>query len=260
MDRPDEGRLIADAGQAAFSLLVLGDTALIGDEHGGIHEVDLRNKREVRLEQAHRHGVFALLRLPDGRVAAAGGDGALSLWDISATSLALVRRIPLCAEKLRALALAPDGRSLAVAAGDGTVHVLDTTDLNERYTLHAHPPGATAVAWHPRKPVLLSGGKDGHLRAWRSDRDFGPLMDLPAHGGTIYAIAFDGNGTRLATTSRDKTAKVWDAGTLGTVARLDRKAGGHSHSVNCALWIGPTLITAGDDRQVIAWEALPEAE
>lgn len=257
IDRPAEGLLIADAGQAAFSLLHIGTMLLIGDEHGGLHLVDLARKHEVRLEHVHRKGIFAFARLPDGRIAAAGGDGTLSLWDVSATSLALLRRIPLCEEKVRGLALHTDGSRLAVACGDGTIRILDTTDLNELHTVQAHATGVTSVAWHPHKPALISGGKDGHLRAWRSDRAFASLLDLPAHTGSIYSIAFDEEGRHMATASRDKTAKVWDARTFDALARLDRAAHGHTHSVNALCWTGGMLLTAGDDKRAIAW-AVPE--
>jgi WD40 repeat protein len=171
----------------------------------------------------------------------------------------------LCDTKLRDLALPPDGAWLAVACGDGCVRVLDTDLFNEHATIEAHgtaamagePHGATAVAWHPHKPVLLSGGKDGHLRAWHATDRFRRVQDIAAHKGGIYRIAFDAQGARLATASRDKTAKLWDARSLDPLARLDLRAGGHTHSVNDVLWCGGAWLTCGDDRRVIAWTDLP---
>ena len=75
-----------------------------------------------------------------------------------------------------------------------------------------------------------------------------------AHEAGIYAVAFSADGTRLATAARDKTAKVWDAGTLDPLVRLDRAAGGHTHSVNALLWLGDTLVTCGDDKRIVAWK------
>jgi WD40 repeat protein len=49
-------------------------------------------------------------------------------------------------------------------------------------------------------------------------------------------------------------AKLWDAGTMAPMARLDRPAGGHQHSVNALMWCGDALVTAGDDRTLVAWE------
>ena len=140
-----------------------------------------------------------------------------------------------------------------MACGDGTVRVLDTEHFNERHTLQAHEGGALSVAFHPTKPALVSGGKDGHLRLWHTDEQCREVLALPAHKSSIYRIAFNAEGTVCATASRDKSAKCWAADTFAPLARLDRTAGGHSHSVNAVLWSGDALITGSDDRSVLAW-------
>lgn len=167
--------------------------------------------------------------------------------------IALQRQIPLCEEKLRDIALSADGGSIAVACGDGTVRILESALFNELFTLSAHAGGSTSVAWHPEKPALASGGKDGHIRLWGSDKAFTQLLAFRAHKAGIYSIAFSADGRLCATASRDKTVKLWDASTFDPVARLDRTAGGHTHSVNTALWSGDALITAGDDKRILLW-------
>jgi WD40 repeat protein len=263
LDRPDEGRPIAKVEQAVFSLLRTGPLLLIGTEGGDLHVVDHAQGRELHRFTVHRRGLFRMMVLDDQRVVCAGGDGSLSIWQWSmkdAPVFRLLRQIPLVEEKLRDLAVDPSGRLLAVACGDGSVRVLDTALFNEHQTLNAHPgdaevpAGTTSVAFHPSKPVLLSGGKDGHLRVWDLANYARLLLALPAHKGSIYRMAFGPGGTKLATASRDKSAKVWDALSLDPVQRLDRLHGGHTHSVNDVLWTGlDTLVTAGDDRMVFAW-------
>jgi len=263
IDQPGNGELLARVDQAVFSLCHLPEKGLllIGTEGGRLHVLDTASLREARLFEAHRRGIFSMRALPGGRVVCAGGDGTLSVWRVpDAGGMDLERHIPLAEEKLRDLALDSGGERLAVACGDGTVRLLDTALFNEQATIRAHPTlmdgtpgGATAVAFHPAKPVLLSGGKDGHLRLWHAGEDHRALLALPAHKGGIYRIAFTADGGRIATASRDKMAKLWDATTLDPLARLDRTAGGHTHSVNDLLWLEGTLITASDDRGIIAW-------
>lgn len=253
---PDHGELLARTDQGVFSILPLPGTDLLalGGANGDLRVIDRAQRREVQLLRFHTKGIFRIATLPRDRVACAGGDGVLSIWSIEGErALRPLRSIPLSEDKLRDLALAPTGDQLAVACGDGTVRILETEGFNETHTLVAHEGGANALAWHPGKPALLSGGKDGHIRIWHSGEAFRELRAIAAHRSTIYRIAFDAAGTRCATTSRDKTAKLWAAESFEPIARLDREHGGHALSVNDALWMDGDLITAGDDRRIVRW-------
>jgi WD40 repeat protein len=243
-------------GQAVFALhhLQRAGLLLVGTEGGDLHVIDLRSASERQLLRVHRRGLYAFADLPGGRVVAAGGDGSLSIWSFSPEGrLDLHRQLPLGEDKLRGLATSPHGDMLAVASGSGQVHVLDTTDLNEPWTLEGHEGGSLTAAWHPSKPVMLTGGKDGHLRFWHAGDGFRALQAAPVHKGAVYAIAFAPDAQHCATAGRDKMAKLWDALSFDPVARLDRTAGGHTHSVNCLRWEGRTLLTAGDDKTIRAW-------
>lgn len=258
--QPDKGELLVRTDQAVFSLFHHtaerdpgSQRLFIGGEHGDLRVVDLDERKEMQLIRAHQRGIFRIVALPGERIACAGGDGVLSIWSIRGGRIALLRPIPLEEGKLRDLALDATGAHLAVACGDGTVRLLSASDFNELHTLEAHVGGATAVAWHPYKPVLATGGKDGHLRLWHTGEGLRPLQDIAAHRSTIYTIAFRPDGQQCASTSRDKTAKLWDAGSFDPIVRLDRQAGGHAMSVNAALWMEHQLITAGDDRRILSW-------
>ncbi len=260
-----DGVTVAHIGRAVFSLYLdrKEQRLLIGDEDGGLHLVDLAEQRELQLERAHVKGIFAIIALPGDRLAVVGGDGALSIWKqdlVNGHRISLQRKIPLTVDKLRGLALNADGDLLAVACGDGTVRILETIDLNERFTLTGHEKGANCVAWHPTKPVLVSGGKDGHIRLWRADAGFKQLHALPAHKDTIYQLAFSPDGASCASVSRDKSAKVWDANTFDLLRKLARASGGHGYSVNALLWMEPQmLLTGSDDKAVVEWSAIEYA-
>ncbi len=256
---PDRGMVEARVGRAIFALHRPSEELLyIGDEDGGLHVVDLIKREEIQLERAHVKGIFEIQELPDGRLVVAGGDGSISVWTTGGQDhhIALQRKIPMTDEKVRGLALNNDGSLLAVACGDGHISILDSVELNERFTLAGHDIGANCVEWHPTKPVLVSGGKDGHIRLWRTDGDFKELHAFPAHKDTIYRLAFSPDGSKCASASRDKTAKVWDGNTFDPIKRMDRNAGGHGYSVNSVLWLGSeTLITSSDDKAIVAWDA-----
>jgi WD40 repeat protein len=256
---PGTGTIVAKVGRAIFAMHhPRPRVAYLGDEDGGLHVIDLGQRREVQLERAHSKGIFAIIHLPDGRLVAAGGEGEISVWtakEEGSLSLARQRTIPLTDEKVRGLATSPDGKLLAVACGNGQIHLLDTTDLNEQFTLPGHEIGANSLAWHPSKPVLVSGGKDGHIRLWRTDEEYRALHAFPAHKDAIYHLAFSPDGTKLASAGRDKTAKLWDATTFNPLRRLDRHHGGHGYSVNAVLWLDDrTVLTSSDDKTIVAWD------
>ncbi|MCC7500984.1 MAG: hypothetical protein IT229_00550 [Flavobacteriales bacterium] len=254
MDNPDHGELLVKVGQPVFSLHLdpSRERLYIGTDSGSLHVVDLRDRKEIQLLRHQHKGLYAIQPLPHDRIACAGGDGTLAVYQ-QCERLSLQRIIPLIDGKLRDFAVNGDGTLLAVACGDGTVRVLDTEHFNEKRTHQAHEGGALAVAFHPTKPALVSGGKDGHLRIWSLELDQRELLALPAHKSSIYRITFNTEGTMCATASRDKSVKCWAADSFAPLSRLDRMAGRHSHSVNALLWAGEVLITGSDDRSVLAW-------
>ncbi len=252
----DPGRilLIAQMPAPVFALCSLGIHAFAAGTSGGeLFVVDLVARKAVQRLAAHASAIHAIATLGRNRMVTAGADGRLMVWIREAGSWHMQRNIPITDAKLRGLSISADGDWLAVAGGDGPVRLFDTVLFNETFTFSGHEGGSNCVVFHPQKAVLLSGGKDGHMRAWSMREPKLELLSVPAHRSALYAIAFDPMGLHCASASRDKTAKVWDAHTLEPVQRFDARAGGHAHSVNALAWCGDALITAGDDRRLIRW-------
>ena len=255
MREPERGELVADAAVPVYSLHhdLARKLLFIGNANGGLHVIDLVEREELRLLRTHRKGIFSIVPLGTDRLVCTGGEGSISLWQLP--SMELLRKIPLCEEKVRGAAVSNDGGSIALACGDGLVRVLDTGDLNEMATIEAHAKGAASVCWHPTKPVLITGGRDGFLRTWRSDKGYAPLLEVPAHRANIYGIVFGPDGGTIATASRDKTVRIWDAKDLALITKLDLGVGGHTHSVNTVRWCGgDALLSASDDKRILLWE------
>ncbi len=267
-----DGEVLARTNEAIYSAHLHGnDLIFIGTEAGAIHVIELRTAREIHHFTVHRKGIFRFISIGPDRIACAAGDGSLSIWDIRKMAdrwqVELYRQIPLIEEKLRDLEISDNGDRLVIAGGDGQLRILGTNGFNEIGSIGAHPgtaqprgiQGASSVVFHPSKPVLISGGKDGHLRFWRTDRENTLLQEIAAHKGAIYQIAFDQAGSLCATGSRDGTIKIWDARTFDPLFRMDRGKHGHTHSVNSLLWMDRYLVSASDDRSVRCWPIDVEA-
>lgn len=253
---PDRIELAAQAPASIFGLCAIGPMSFaIGTAAGELIIVDLKARIAVQRITAHASAIHAITMIGTDRMASAGADGCLVIWQHAHGNWTLLRRIPITDNKLRGLTVSTDGGLIALACGDGFVRLLDTELFNELGTFPGHEGGANCAAFHPGKAALLSGGKDGHLRAWDLRDSPRELVSVAAHHSTVYGIGFNQSGSRFATASRDKTAKLWDAEDLNVLQRLDARAKGHAHSVNALAWLNDELITAGDDRKLIRWAA-----
>src|SRR5690606_22150016 len=117
--------------------------------------------------------------------------------------------LPISTGKLRQLATSLDNTTLAVACGDGFIRLFEPSFMNEIQSFGIHKDGATSVAFHPTKHVLMSGGKDARLRAYHLVNG-DEVLNIPAHNYSIYSIAFSPDSALCATASRDKTIKLWN--------------------------------------------------
>jgi WD40 repeat protein len=64
------------------------------------------------------------------------------------------------------LAWSPDGQTIALAASDGTIHLIDASDGTLLKRLEGHTMWATGVAFSPDGKMLVSCSNDGTIRLW----------------------------------------------------------------------------------------------
>ena len=227
-----------------------------GNAKGEIHFINLIELKEERLIAIHEKGIFSLTLLDDGKkMIATSADGSFSVWDI--VDHALLYHIKVEEnEKLRSSALSNNEGLLAISSTSGKIHFFETSTFKKVHKVEAHFPSANALAFHPKKNLLISGGRDAYLRFWSLD-DFSKTHEIPAHNFAIYQIAFNATKNLFATASRDKSIKIWNANTLEFLKRIERFPDmGHLNSVNNLMWGNKpnTLISVSDDRTAIAWE------
>jgi WD40 repeat protein len=226
----------------------------VGCSNGKLHAIDIKSKQETHAWILDDKGVFDLKwDERSNRLLVAGGNGILTVIDVN--EMKALRSIPLSDGKLRRIALQQSGQLLAVADNSGPIHVLDSDSYQTIETIHSHADGATAVAWHPSKPVLVSGGKDAFIRCHSIGDDFRQILSFAAHQSTIYDIVYHDYAGCFVSCSRDKTIKWWDPLTFDPLRRVGHAEGGHKHSVNRLLTAGSHLISASDDRHVLVFGA-----
>jgi WD40 repeat protein len=253
-EKQSQTQFAVSVGKGVYALHLIQSTGqlLIGNADGGIHVIDLEKKAEQRFFDLHKKGCFGFCEIPSiGSVLSIGGDGMLTQWDTE--SLDWIRSIPLTSSKLRSITSSDELNRVAVGGNDGLIHILEPEMLNELHTIEAKSE-IYSLAFHPLKPVLISGHKDAHLRFWNTE-DWSLIREIPAHNFAIYDIAFSPDGHRCASASFDKTLKVWSAENFDSPTRIDRASHeGHRSSVNAVLWLdNNNLVSISDDKAIMIW-------
>jgi WD40 repeat protein len=255
----EEGTLLAHAGHVVYSLFHDAESSRLfaGQSAGGIHVIDLNQKKEVRLLQYHESAVFSMAVSPRHGLFFSG-DAHGTVHVSRANDLSPLARFHAGKGKVRAMLVDEERDRLIIGTGEGTIHAVSLPDLNPIHAFAAHQEGfsVNALCMLNGSGLMLSGSRDAHLNSYDSKNQFALLQSIPAHNYAIYAIALHPNGKIFATASRDKTVKIWDAETLEVLARIDKEQyEGHTASVNVLAWDNDgRLITAGDDRMVMVWE------
>jgi RNA polymerase sigma factor (sigma-70 family) len=161
--------------------------------------------------------VYKILFLPDGRtlLSVGWGDGAIQFWDRATGKL--LRRLP--ADKLSgAVALSPDGKTLAAGGLDKDVRLWDLDSGKEKAPLRGHQGEIKDLAFSPDGRLLASGGDDKTVCLW--DVATGKeVRQLGGHDGRVHAVVFSPDGKHLAsavnrsTTNRAASLHLWDVAT-----------------------------------------------
>lgn len=157
---------------------------------------------------------YVVLTKPDGGPVWSA-DGVAVLWDREEHKLVAECR----GHKgpIHAIAFAPDGRTFATAGQDGTLRVWSLTGEEAFVLKHSTP--VTSVAFDPAGKRLAAGDSNRTVHLWDVEKRE-TLHKLGGHYGTVADVAFNGDGTRVASTSYAYGSdgwvgdlKVWNAAT-----------------------------------------------
>ncbi|RTY73435.1 WD40 repeat domain-containing protein [Flavobacterium bomense] len=259
MKDQEQNKVVAKLPAKAMALKYVPDRniLLIGQSLGGIHVIDLKENKEIKLLQLHKEYIFDIQYLPETECFwVLAGDGTLSVWSIN--DFSLITALKLCDKNIRSIDFNIILKEAAIGCGDGSIRIFDFETYEEKKILKGHLDdfSVNTVRYHPNGKYLLSGSRDAYLNVWDIENNYALIHHIPAHNYAIYSIVFSPDKKFFATGSRDKTIKIWDAENFELPYRIDKSQhGGHTHSVNKLLWsdFNNYLISTGDDKTIMLW-------
>jgi cytochrome c len=265
-----------------------GATAISGSfDSSAIRWSLVRNSAEQVL-RFHDGAINAVAILKDGGIATAGEDARIAIWRAGEQTPASVlqgHQAPVVA-----LAVSPDGSTLASASWDGTLRLWPLAGGGPR-VLEGHHQNVNGVAFAPDGRSIISAGYDATLRIWPlADGGSPAITTLPtplntvavAPDGEIVAAGADGKiyffsqsgeprgeveagPTPVISLAISADGKlVAAAGIRGSVAIIERASRKLARTLvgpGLPVWSAAflpdnrTLLTGGADRMIRRWDA-----
>ncbi|HND52746.1 MAG TPA: protein kinase, partial [Pirellulaceae bacterium] len=210
---------------------------VLGDDSGRVIWINADSRRVIREEKAHKRAVRVVKYLPTrDECVSAAEDGVVNFWRLNGEPIGAIVPAnedgsPLGAE-IRSLDISPDGRQMAVGLSTGPIWIWDVSadDVDRRRVVHrlpGHDKSERSVAPTPTTMSLvysgprrlLSGGTDGLVREWDTDkgretRHVTAHADTPQGGPLVRNLAVDLRNGRFASFGIDLATVVWDSESL----------------------------------------------
>ncbi len=189
------------------------------------------------------------------RLVVACQNGTIQAWDIASTGV--LWSVMGHTGGANSVTFAPDGHSTASGGEDRKVKIWDAQHGSQVAAFTGHETGVKDVAFSPDGHSIASTGGGYHgatlaeVKIW--DVATGKPAELEGHTSLVTAVVFFPNGRRIATSSDDRTIKIWDAATREDVFTLR----GHTSGI-LSLAISPDgqqLVSGSIDYSARTWSA-----
>jgi WD40 repeat protein len=125
-------------------------------------------------------------------------------------------------QNIIAVALAPDGETLAWSLEDNTIQLLQVSDQEVLHTLSGHTGVVTKLRFSPDGDLLVSASHDYSVRVWNLQGEALRSFQPP---GEVLGIGISPDGSMLATVPYDGPVALWDLDTLKKIKDLGGSGG-----------------------------------
>lgn len=250
------------AGVPLFAVAVSpdGHTLAAAGEHGAVVIFDVKTGKLLQRLQGHateggplNNSVLSIAFTPNGgQLISAGLDKKIIVWQRGSDNLFGLKTSWWAADKVVAIAISPDGLSLA-SGDDRNISLWDLATGKLKATLKKHTLTIAehGLSFSATGEWLASASFDGTAIIWQVASGK-PMQVLQGHTGHVSAVAFSADGKTLLTGSQDKTLRLWEVSTGKVLGVLN----GHANRVLAVSFLGngDTLLSSGADRSIRLWD------
>jgi WD40 repeat protein len=163
----------------------------------------------------HQDTVTEVIYSHDGKqLASASNDGSVRRWNLAGQ---LLQTFQVPGAQIWDLHFSPDGQSLAAVSSDNTVRLWSLADRDPMVLKTSAQ--IARINYSPDGQYLAMASWDRTIKLWQvADPTGSPLENrwsesqiIPAHSAQINSLSFSHRGDRIATSSWDRSVKLWDS-------------------------------------------------
>ncbi|KAF9899666.1 hypothetical protein EC991_008511 [Linnemannia zychae] len=211
----------------------------------------------VSVFSGHNAVVTAATFSPDGlQVASASEDYTVRLWEVSSSAGSTIDMQHGHTGSVSSVAYSPDGLSIVSCSQDQTIRQWDaSTGIAGPFFLRPSSR-VQVVAYSPSGEHITTAGTDDYnITLWNSQTCTADAV-FSGHTGSVSSLAYSSCGRSIVSTSRDKTARLWDTTTLARIETGYILASTQTSEIQAAAFSprGTRFVTAGIDDAVQLWD------
>jgi WD40 repeat protein len=179
-----------------------------GSDDAGMWFWDTITMQFIRTESVRFEGSSTLVWRPNAQQLFGLEESAIYAYDISSQEISFDfpdRRT----KQVTAIAVSPDGDSLASGDSDGVIRIIDTATRQLVTSIQTGADTVTALDWNLDGTELASGYTDGTVEIWDTISGTS-LLTLVGHIDRISQIKWRPDSNTLASASYDGTVRIWN--------------------------------------------------